>query len=88
MRLIVIVVAVLGALLSEELDATYWLSLVHGVLELRIGARLPVDLTPVAWNVFQAGVLGTLVFNAADNHVSGLTLFSQAACGITFKKVG
>jgi CubicO group peptidase (beta-lactamase class C family) len=75
-----------GDYYSEELGATYVVSLVHEVLDLKIGERSPVNLTPVGRSEFQAGVLGTLVFHAAGNQVSGLTFFSQAARGITFKK--
>jgi CubicO group peptidase (beta-lactamase class C family) len=73
---------------SDELEATYSLSLVKGGLKLRNGDNPPVDLKPVAPNEFQAGDLGTVVFHGAgDTQVSGLTLFSQSARGITFQKV-
>jgi CubicO group peptidase (beta-lactamase class C family) len=72
---------------SDELDATYKFSLVKGALTLKFGNQPPVSLIPVAANEFQAGDLGTIVFHVAGNaHVSGLTLFSQAARGITFQK--
>jgi len=73
---------------SDELEATYKLSLVNGTLTLKNGDQPPVNLNPVAANEFQAGDLGTIVFQVAGNsHVSGLTLFSQPARGITFQKV-
>jgi len=73
---------------SDELEGTYNLSLVKGALKLRNGDNPPVDLNPVAPNEFQAGDLGTVVFHGVGNdHVSGLTLFSQSARGITFQKV-
>ena len=72
---------------SGELEATYKLSLVNGTLTLRNGDQPPVNLNPVAANEFQAGDLGTIVFHVAGNyHISGLTLFSQPARGITFQK--
>ena len=73
---------------SDELDATYNLSLVEGMLKLKNGDNPPVELGPVAPNEFQAGDLGTVVFDTTgDRHVRGLTLFSQPARGITFQKV-
>ena len=70
---------------SDELEATYKLSLVKGALILNNGDQPPVTLHPVGANEFQAGDLGTIVFHVAD-HVSGMTLFSQPARGITFEK--
>jgi len=73
---------------SDELQATYKLSLVNGALKLKNGDHPAVNLNPVAANEFQAGDLGTVEFQGAgNNHVWGLTLFSQAARGITFQKV-
>lgn len=72
---------------SDELEATYKLSLANGTLTLKNGDQPPVNLNPVAANEFRAGDLGTIVFQVAGNsHVSGLTLFSQPARGITFQK--
>ena len=72
---------------SGELGATYTLSVVKGVLTLKNGNQPPVGLNPVAADEFQAGDLGTIVLHFAGNdHVSGLTLFSQPARGITFQK--
>jgi CubicO group peptidase (beta-lactamase class C family) len=72
---------------SEELEATYKLSLVKGALTLKNSDQPPVSLNPVAADEFQAGDLGTIVFHvASSHHVSGLTLFSQPARGITFQK--
>jgi CubicO group peptidase (beta-lactamase class C family) len=74
---------------SDELEATYELSLVKGVLTLKNGNQTPVNLQPVAPNEFQAGDLGTIVFRVTAQHrVPGLTLFSQRARGIAFAKVG
>jgi len=72
---------------SDELEATYTLSLAKGALKLKNGNNPPVDLNPVAPNEFQAGDLGTLVFHGTgNNQVSGLTLFSQSARGLNFQK--
>jgi hypothetical protein len=74
---------------SDELEATYEVSLVKGVLTLKNGNQTPVNLLPVGPNEFQAGDLGTIVFRVTkDHHVPGLTLFSQPARGIAFAKVG
>jgi hypothetical protein len=72
---------------SDELEATYKLSLVNGALHWKNGDNPPVNLNPVAPNEFQAEDLRTIAFHQAGNsHVSGLTLFSQAARGITFQE--
>ncbi len=74
---------------SDELEATYELSLVKGVLTLKNGNQTPVNLLPVGPNEFQAGDLGTIVFSVTtDRHIRGLTLFSQPARGIAFAKGG
>lgn len=74
---------------SDELEATYELSLVKGVLTLKNGYQPPVSLHPVALNEFQAGDLGTIVFRVTgDGQVNGLTLFSQPARGIAFVRRG
>ncbi len=72
---------------SDELEATYKLSLVNRALTLKNGDQPPVNLNPVAPNEFQAGDLGTIVFHSVGTtHAFGLTLFSQSARGITFRK--
>jgi CubicO group peptidase (beta-lactamase class C family) len=72
---------------SDELEANYKVSLVKAALTLKYGDQPPVNLIPVAANEFQAGDLGTIVFQVAGNsHISGLTLFSPPARGITFQK--
>lgn len=76
-----------GKFISDELQASYTISLTSGALLLKFGDHPPVRLKPVATNEFQAGDLGTLVFHlSAEKQVFGLTLFSQAARGITFKR--
>jgi CubicO group peptidase (beta-lactamase class C family) len=77
-----------GVYHSDELEATYKFSMVKGALRLDYSDKQSVNLNPVAPNEFQAGDLGTIVFHAAGNaHMSGLTLFSQPARGITFQKM-
>ena len=73
---------------SEELDATYYVSVVKGALTLKFGDQAPVDMIPVATNEFQAGDLGTILFHASGkSRASGLTLYSQPARGIAFQKI-
>jgi len=72
---------------SDELDATYKLSLVKGALSLQVGTQPPVSLNPVAPNEFEAADLGTVVFEGTRNRISGLTFFSPRARGISFRKL-
>lgn len=76
-----------GDYLSDELDTTYKVSLVKGTLSLQIGTQPAVSLNPVALDEFQAGDLGTIVFQSSDDHVSGLTIFSQRSRGVSFRKL-
>jgi hypothetical protein len=77
-----------GEYRSEELDANYKLADEEGGLILRNRDRAPLRLSPVSSNEFQAGDMGTIVFNADARHrVVGLTLYSQAARGIEFRKI-
>jgi CubicO group peptidase (beta-lactamase class C family) len=72
---------------SDELEATYKISLVKGSLKLENGHISQVSLSPVAPNEFQAGDLGTVLFHTdGNNYITGLTLFSQPARGISFQK--
>lgn len=76
-----------GRYRSDELDATYTLTIEQCSLTLKNRSRAPVKLIPISSNEFQAGDMGTIVISTGANaRVSGLTLFSQAARGITFKK--
>jgi CubicO group peptidase (beta-lactamase class C family) len=77
-----------GEYRSDELDATYTFSISQGALTLKNHDNPPLKLKPVAPNQFDAGDLGMLVFGVdANHHVSALTVFSQAARGIDFKKL-
>lgn len=76
-----------GQYRSEELDATYKLTVEQGSLVLGNRERPPLKLNPISATEFQAGDMGTLVFSFDTNHrVSGLTLFTQSARGMDFKK--
>jgi hypothetical protein len=73
---------------SDELDATYKVSLVKGALSLQIGTEAPVKMNPVASNKFEAEDRGTIVFqDTGNNHLSGLIFSSRRARGLTFQKV-
>jgi hypothetical protein len=77
-----------GQYRSDELDATYVLSLESGSLVLKNRHNPSEELHPFTPTEFYAGNLGTVVFQlSSDDRVSGLTLFSQDARGIVFKKV-
>ena len=77
-----------GQYRSDELDATYVLSLESGSLVLKNRHHPAEELHPYAPSGFYADNLGTVVFQLSSDHrVSGLTLFSQDARGIVFKKV-
>ncbi len=74
---------------SDELEATYKLSLVKGILTLKNGNQTPVNLHPVGANEFQAGDLGTIVFHVAGNHhVFGLTLVLATRTRHHFRESG
>ncbi len=76
-----------GSFISQELQARYTIAFSNRALVLTFGDHPPVTLTPVATNEFQAGDLGTLVFQfSADNRLYGLTLYSQSARGVTFQR--
>ena len=78
-----------GEYRSDELDANYKLTVEQGNLTLKIRDQVPIKLNSISPAEFQAGDLGTIVFHTDTRHrISELTLFSQAARGITFRKVG
>ena len=72
---------------SDELEITYRVSLFKRALTLQIGTTPAVSLNPVGANEFDAGDRGTVVFEGKGDHISGLTLFSQRARGIRFRKL-
>ncbi len=73
-----------GAYRSDELDAVYRFSASLGKLTVTYGNGRKVTLKPVARNEFEAGDLGSVVFDPA---AATMTLFSQAARGIVFQKM-
>jgi CubicO group peptidase (beta-lactamase class C family) len=76
-----------GEYRSEELNANYKLAVEQGSLILRNRDQAPLKLNPISTAEFQTGDLGTIVFHTDTRHrISGLTLFSQAARGIEFRK--
>jgi CubicO group peptidase (beta-lactamase class C family) len=76
-----------GQFRSTELDAIYGLSLEKGNLTLRNRDNPPQKLTPIAKDEFDAGDLGTLVFERdSGGRVVGLRAFTEWARGIAFKK--
>jgi CubicO group peptidase (beta-lactamase class C family) len=77
-----------GQFRSTELDAVYSFSLENSTLTLRNRGDSPQDLTPIGKDEFDAGGLGTLVFERdAGGRVFGFRVFTQDARGISFKKV-
>jgi hypothetical protein len=73
---------------SEELDTTYTLSVEDGHLELKNQNNVQVPLDAATEDEFYSSNLGTIVFHtSAGRHVSGFSLFTQAARGIIFAKV-
>ena len=74
---------------SEELDTTYTLSVEDGRLILRIqNNNVKVPLDAAGEDVFYSSNLGTIVFpSSAGRHISGFSLYTQAARGIIFTKV-
>lgn len=77
-----------GSYTSEELGATYGLTVEKGSLVLRIGWNPPVSFMPIAQDVFTAGDLGTLVFQRdAAGRMTGLSISEVSARNIEFTKV-
>jgi CubicO group peptidase (beta-lactamase class C family) len=76
-----------GNYVSDELNATYKMSLAKGALSLQVGNQPAFGLNPLGLNEFEAGDFGTVVFQGSGDHVFGLTLFSQRARGIRFRKL-
>lgn len=74
-----------GTFTSQELQTSYTIAMLNQTLVLKFGDHPPVTLTPIARNEFQAGDLGTLVFDfSAVGRLSRLILYSQRARGMTF----
>jgi CubicO group peptidase (beta-lactamase class C family) len=72
---------------SEELDATYNLSMDKGTLTLRCNWNPPLTLTPIAQDEFDSGAYGILLFHRDANHrISGFSVYTLNARNIGFTK--
>jgi hypothetical protein len=77
-----------GQYKSEELNATYDLSIGERGLLLRFNWSPPLELVAIAPDEFESGDLGTVVFRRdANHHVSGLSVFTVNARGVNFARV-
>ena len=77
-----------GNFRSDELDATYALSVEDKRLTVKTRRNARVPLDAAAQNEFYSGDLGTIVFHTGANHyVAGFNLFTQQARGIVFTKL-
>ena len=76
-----------GPFRSAELDTVYGLSLEKGALTLQNGDNPPQKLIPIAKDEFDAGDLGTLVFERdSRGRPFGFRVFTARARGIAFRK--
>ena len=76
-----------GQYRSPELDATYTVSLRQGVVTLQIGSNPSTELVPIANDEFDVADFFTVVFDRSkDKHISGFTLFADAARYVHFTK--
>ena len=72
---------------SDELDATYTLSVEKGKLTVGEGDKPPVTFDPATHNAFYSADFRTLVFQPeVDRRISGFKVFTQAARGIMFNR--
>ena len=77
-----------GQFRSTELDATYTVSLEHGMLTLRNRDHPPTKLTQIATDEFDSNELGRIVFHRdLQGRVSTLAVFTQAARSIELKRL-
>jgi CubicO group peptidase (beta-lactamase class C family) len=76
-----------GQYRSLELDVTYTVSLKQGVVMLQIGSNPSMELVPIANDEFDVADFFTVVFDRSqDKHISGFTLFANAARRVHFTK--
>ena len=76
-----------GRFHSTELDTVYGLSVEKGALTLRNRDNPPQKLVPIAKDEFDAGDLGTLVFErGSGGQPFGFRVFTARARGIAFRK--
>jgi len=77
-----------GQFQGQELDATYSVSLEHGMLTLRNGDSSPKKLTQIAPDEFDSNELGRVVFQRdLQGRVSALAVFTQDVRGIELRKL-
>jgi hypothetical protein len=69
--------AYVGSYKSEELDATYKLSIDHGSLMLRVNWNPPVKLTATALDEFDGEHMILVFRRNAQNRVSGISVFAR-----------
>lgn len=76
-----------GQFRSDELRATYELSVEHGALTLQFGEHASIELNAIAPDEFEVRDLGAIVFRRDEHrNVIGLRLFAQSTRGLDFKK--
>jgi hypothetical protein len=76
-----------GPFRSAELDTVYGFSLEKGALTVRNRYKPPQKLIPIAKDEFDAGDLGTLVFERdSGGRPVGFQVFTARARGIVFRK--
>jgi len=76
-----------GRYRSTEIDALYRLSVEKGSLVLQLNWNSPLKLVPIALDEFECEELGTVVFRRDAHHrLSGMSLFSVNARGVSFEK--
>ncbi|MGB8582929.1 MAG: serine hydrolase domain-containing protein [Candidatus Sulfotelmatobacter sp.] len=77
-----------GKFQSQELNATYSVSLEHGMLTLRNGEAPPETLTQITPDEFDSNELGRIVFQRnLQGRVSALAVFTQDVRGIELRKL-
>ena len=79
--------ALSGTYSSSELGERYQLSRKEDHLILQRGAHLPVVLAAMTASDFEAGDLGTIVFERGpDQTISGFSVFTENVRGLVFKR--
>jgi CubicO group peptidase (beta-lactamase class C family) len=77
-----------GTYTSEELEATYKLSVENGSLMLRSNWNPARKFVPLVRDEFESGDFGTLVFHRdSSNRVSGLSVFESRVRNLAFEKI-
>jgi CubicO group peptidase (beta-lactamase class C family) len=77
-----------GQFQSRELDATYSVSLEHGMLSLRNGDNPPNQLSQIAPDEFDSNELGRILFQRnLQGRVSALAVFAQDVRGVELRKL-